>query len=473
MTAVRRALGPAILALIVGSVVGCSPAPETAKSFDNVVLVTIDTLRADHLGAYGYPRPVSPFIDSLAAEGARFDRAISSSSHTAPSHTSIFTSQYPARHGVLFNGVKLQPGIPTLASTFRDAGFDTAVFSGVRFLRGSARGFETRNFHSKAGFRRAERTVDRALEWIETLDGDSRYLLWVHFFDVHSSNAKSRPPADLLEGMRQDSQQREEELREFLINEQGIPPAFLDGEEERFEGLGELERFNRYDAQIATVDRELRRLFEGLESSNRRSRTLWVVTADHGEGLGSHQYIGHGKHLYREQIRVPLIIHAGDGSVTPQVIEERVAHVDLFPTIAELAGVALDTDSLELEGRSLVPILSGVGSESVEPAFAQRRPADKVRIRGGWPDELALVAEGDRFKYILHSEGDDELYDLETDPLELENLIGTGLPEERELAEWLARKYQWMVEHPLSEPPGGVKIESEYVEELKALGYLN
>ena len=119
-----------------------------------------------------------------------------------------------------------------------------------------------------------------------------------------------------------------------------------------------------------------------------------------------------------------------------------------------------------------MPILSGVESESVEPAFAQRRPADKVRIRGGWPDELALVAEGDRFKYILHSEGDDELYDLKTDPLELENLIGTGLPEERELAEWLARKYEWMVERPLSESPGGVQIEAEYVEELKALGYL-
>ena len=95
------------------------------------------------------------------------------------------------------------------------------------------------------------------------------------------------------------------------------------------------------------------------------------------------------------------------------------------------------------------------------------------RIRGGWPDELVLVAEADRFKYILHSEGDDELYDLQADPLELRNLIGEGLPEEQELSGWLARKYQWMVENPLFEASEGVQIETEYIEELKALGYLN
>ncbi len=473
MTAVRRGLGAAILALIVVSVVGCSPAPETAKSFDNVVLVTIDTLRADHLGAYGYPRPVSPFIDSLAAAGVRFDRAISSSSHTAPSHTSIFTSQYPARHGVLFNGVKLQPGIPTLASTFREAGFETAAFVSVSFLRGSARGFSKRSFHSRAGFRRAERTVDEALKWLERRDEGKRLLLWMHLFDVHSSNDKARPPADLLEVMRQDSQQRGDELRQILIREQGIPEDFLTEEEDRFDGGGALERFDRYDAQIASVDRELRRFFEGMESSTRDSRTLWVVTADHGEGLGNHEYIGHGKLLYSEQIRVPLILYSGDEQIAPRTIDQQVRHVDLLPTIAELAGVELDAETLELEGRSLVTLVQGAQIGQGEPAFAQRRPAGESKSRLGWSKELVLAAEAERFKYILHSEGEDELYDLESDPLELENLIGTGLPAERELAEWLARKYQWMVEHPLSESPGGVQIEAEYVEELKALGYLN
>ncbi len=233
-----------------------------------------------------------------------------------------------------------------------------------------------------------------------------------------------------------------------------------------------MERFDRYDAQIAFVDRELHRLFEGLESSTRGSRTLWVVTADHGEGLGSHQYIGHGKHLYREQIRVPLIFFGSGGGFTPRAIEQQVRHVDLFPTIAELAGVDLDADALELEGRSLVPLLEGAQLGTTGPAFAQRRPADNLRIRGGWPDELVLVAAAERFKYILHSVGEDELYDLEIDPLEQENLIGTGLPQEQELSSWLARKYQWMVEHPLTGSLEDVQIEPEYVEELKALGYL-
>mgnify|MGYP001812935820 CR=1 FL=1 len=473
MKAATRALGVSILALAVVVGVSCGRAPETSARFDNVVLVTIDTLRADHLGAYGYPRPVSPFIDSLAADGVRFDRAISSSSHTAPAHTSIFTGHHPARHGVLFNGVKLQPGIPTLATTLRDAGFDTAAFASVRFLRGSAKGFDTRNFQSRAGYRRADRTVDRALEWLQGRDAEGRFLLWVHFFDVHSSNHKARPPAELLEEMRQDSEERREELRELLTGTHGIPPEFLSREDERFGGFGELERFDRYDAQIAFVDRELRRLSEGLEATNSDARTIWVVTADHGEGLGSHDYIGHGKHLYSEQIRVPLIFHGGAGGLTPAVVDQQVRHVDLFPTITELAGVTMAPEASGLEGRSLVPLMEGAALEGAEPAFAQRRPADKLRLKGGWPDELVLVAEADRYKYILHSKGEDELYDLETDPLERHNLIGTGLAEEEELSRWLAQKYQWMVENPLVESSNEVQIEAEYVEELKALGYLN
>jgi arylsulfatase A-like enzyme len=311
------------------------------------------------------------------------------------------------------------------------------------------------------------------LEWLLGRDVEGRFLLWVHLFDVHSSNHKARPPAELLEEMRQDSQERSEELREILTGTHGIPPEFLKREEERFGGLGELERFDRYDAQIAFVDRELRRLSEGLEASNSDARTLWVITADHGEGLGSHDYIGHGKHLYSEQIRVPLIIHGGADAFTPAASDLQVRHVDLFPTIAELTGVTITSDAEELEGRSLVPILDGDGLKGTEPAFAQRRPADKLRLRGGWPDELVLVAEAGRYKYILHSKGEDELYDLETDPLERHNLLGSGLPEEEELSKWLAQKYQWMVENPLVESSDEVQIESEYVEELKALGYLN
>jgi arylsulfatase A-like enzyme len=473
MSVVARSCGLVILALVVGSTLGCRGLDEPARDFDNVVLVTIDTLRVDHLGAYRYPRPVSPFIDSLAASGVRFDRVVASSSHTSPSHTSIFTAQHPARHGVLFNGVRLPQEIPTLASTLREAGFETAAFSGVRFLRGSARGFEIRNFHSRAGFRPAGRTVDQVLQWLENRDPSSRFLLWVHFFDVHSSSERAQPPADLLAGMRQDSSLRGDDLRRLLVEDQGIAPEFLSGEAERFNGLGELERFDRYDAQIASVDRELRRLFEQVEGATSGSSTLWVVTADHGEGLGSHGYIGHGKHLYGEQIRVPLILYADGWRLGQNIIEQRVRHVDLFPTIAELVGVGLDAEALELEGRSLVPLLAGDRWANDEPAFAQRRPADKLRIRGGWPDELLLVAEGERFKYILHGSGPDELYDLEADPLERENLIGRGLAEEQQLSSWLLHKYQWMVEHPLSGSSEEVEIEPEFLEELEALGYLN
>jgi arylsulfatase A-like enzyme len=165
------------------------------------------------------------------------------------------------------------------------------------------------------------------LEWVEARDGAPGFLLWVHFFDVHNTNRKARPPADLIRAMRQDSKQRGEELRSLLVNAHGIPPESLAKEEKRAEGMGDLDRFDRYDAQIASVDRQLRRFFEELESSTPDSRTLWVVTSDHGEGLGNHHYGGHGKYLYGEQIHVPLIFYGGDGGIAPGTVEERVRHV--------------------------------------------------------------------------------------------------------------------------------------------------
>ncbi len=453
-----------VVAALLGS--GCSKDAGFEAAFDHLVLVTIDTLRADHLGSYGYPREISPFLDSVAERGVKFDRAISSSSHTGPSHASIFTSQYPARHRVLRNGVKLRPVVPTLAGMLTDQGFDTAAFVSIGFLATVTNGFEIAPSRRRQGYKRASVMVDNALEWFRSRTAEKeRFFLWVHFFDVHNTRPEATMPEPHFSRMRADSAARGQGFGEMLEAQYGIPAAAVDE-------FGD--RHDRYDSQIAYVDEQLGRLFEDLEAEVGDERILWVFTADHGEGLGNHDYWGHSKHLYREQIRVPLIFHGREDWQAGRVVEQMVRHVDLLPTVTELLGLPVDGSELELEGTSLAPLLSGSkANPGIDFAVAQRRPTDKARWKQGWESGLILAAESDRYKYILHSHGEDELYDLRADPLETTNLVGSGLEVEKQLAGWLTKKYEWMRTHPLVGTPVDPQIDEEFIEELKALGYLN
>ncbi len=456
-----------LLAFVVAGlvVVGCSP----QQHFENVVLVTIDTLRADHLGCYGYPRPTSPFIDSLAARGVRFENAVSASSHTAPSHASIFTSHYPARHGVLRNGLQLEAQTPTLATVLQRSQIETAAVTSVKFLKGISRGFETLRLPSKrGGYRSGDKTVDDAVDWFRSRSKGGRFALWIHLYDVHDSKRsaiKKEALREHLEAMRSDASNRGEELVEYLGDKHGITDEVLGTD---------LDQFNRYDAQIRLVDSELERLFDEISDQSRGQSTLWVITADHGEGLGSHDYISHGRYLYEEQIRVPLIFYGGSKFEKGLVVPSLVRTVDLFPTIVDLMGLETDASNLEWEGRSLKGLLEGdVEGEDSRIAFAQRRPVDERRLRLGWTDESVMMARIADSKYIRHTAGEDEFYDLALDPLETNNLAGQGSDAERRLARWLARKYSAMSEQPLPGATGGVELDQEFVEELQALGYLD
>ena len=457
-----------LLALCLGAALlaaACSRSPEPADSFDNLVLVTIDTLRADHLGSYGYPRPTTPFLDSMAARGVRFDRVISSSSHTGPSHASMFTAQYPARHRVIRNGIKLRPAVPTLAGMLGDEGFDTAAFVSIGFLATVTHGFATAPSRQRQSYKPAVVMVDEALEWFRDSRRDGRFFLWVHFFDVHSNRSDSVIPEPHFERMKADSNERGDRFQEMQVSQYGIPS-------EAFAEYGD--RYDRYDAQIAFVDEQLKTLVETIESKTTDSRTLWVFTADHGEGLGNHGYFGHSMHLYEEQIGVPLIFYGGEDWHQGRVVDQMVRHVDLLPTLTELLDVPIDSEALELEGVSLTTLLEGSqANPGINFAVAQRRPTDAQRWEEGWEPGLVVSAQNDRYKYILHSHGPDELYDLDLDPLETTNLVGTGLDIEKNLAGWLTQKYEWMRANPLVGTPADPKIDAQFIEELKALGYLN
>ncbi len=447
------------LVAVLAMLSGCR---HTAPSYDNVVLVTIDTLRADHLGLYGYPRPTSPYLDQLGREGVVFWHAVAASSHTAPSHATILTALYPEQHRVLVNGQELDPQIPALAGIVRDAGFETAGFVSVRFLAGLQPGFDIFDTDVTDGevFRTADGTVDRAIAWLRERDPRRRFALWVHVYDPHQHVVTTRMPEPEYRFMQEDSVRRGKELLYFLQQEQGYPRDELSG------------AINRYDAQVAFVDRQIRRLFEAVAETAPESKTLRVITADHGEGLGNHGLAGHGKHLYQEQVRIPLILHGDTERLRHAVVTSLVRHVDVLPTVAELLGVPLRRSELRLEGVSLVPLLEKPSADlGIEAAFSQRRPPDERRLGIGWDPGSKLSAQDATHKLILNPEPPHEFYDLERDPNELRNLIHAPDPHKDRLETWLREKYEALSrDHRTGELSD--EIDPQILEDLKALGYI-
>jgi len=369
---------------------------------DVVLLVTIDTLRPDHLGCYGYPRKTSLFLDRLAAEGVLFLNAFSSSSHTTPSHASIFTSLHPVQHKALMNGTSLPESVLTAAEIFNEAGYDTAGFFSVNYLEGIGQGFDVFDWSTdKSNYytRPADRTVDNVIGWLLEKKPTDRLFLWIHFFDVH---APYTTPPDLDREMPPKSEDEKKEFIDFLAEIHRIPLDFYKDEKSL------LNTFNSYDTEIAFVDRELERLWNMLEEKGMNNNALWIITSDHGEGLGNHHYIEHSKKIYNEQLHVPLIICHGGGEIKPGSVDAMVRHVDILPTLSEILGFPLKGRSKTIQGDSLIPLLNGSSwQDSKRYSFSQRRPPTKRGKRQWGPEKLYSLQDRD-YKYIFHSEGQDE-----------------------------------------------------------------
>ena len=404
---------------------------------DRIILITIDTLRADHLSSYGYRLNTTPFLDSLAKRGVRFETAIASSSHTAPSHASIFTGLSPSQHGIEVNAAELRAGTVTLPCVLADTGFATAGFTGVAFLNGLSRCFDPfrANIIRDHLYNPAETVLDHAATWLRGQAPSARFFLWVHLFDVHEWRDEEDILPDHLKATREargdiESHYRYITKRHGLTLEDGKPATWgryknRKGDYETLDVSGAeqvVQWVDNYDAQLRRVDDGLAKLAKVVDGQSFEGRTLWVVTADHGEGLGSHGYYGHGAHLYEEQLHVPLIVYVSDGFIQPAVVETLVRHIDIFPTLVELAGVSKSRAPAH-EGQSFAALLLR-GRDDTTPriAFAERRPADEFRIRDGWIDEDVYAIRTQRAKLIWHSHGPEEFFDLEQDPLELAGL---------------------------------------------------
>jgi len=460
----RRITGRSLLIgmiVLAGTQIGCRSEKSSLPPL--VVLVTIDTLRADHLGAYGYPRGVSDFLDELAEDSVVFSRTLSSSSHTAPSHASLFTSLQPAQHRLLRNGEVLSDDLLTLSEVFRKRGYETVAFTPVKFLNGLAQGFD--QFVSGEVYAPAEEVLGWARDRLAGHRSGKPLFIWIHFFDVHEWYQDHHVDHDATAEVEAAAALQGAELLAYLRREHGV-------DVDRFPGRQTPEEVaNLYDGQLWRLDRELGGFFRWVNDQGQYDGSLWIVTSDHGEGLGNHSFLGHGRNVYNEQLWVPLIIHSADGSFATGRVESGVQLVDVAPTLAELIGGCFEEQPIAIEGRSLVPLLFAPDAAwESRAAFAQRRPVDDKRIKEGWIAGDVFAFQDERRKIIVKTEGAPEVYDLVDDPFEKHDLAVDPSEDQHRLILELRGRYLRMMQQ--GEAVGDGEIQPEYIDELKALGYI-
>lgn len=396
----------------------------------NVLVITIDTLRADHLGCYGRNLARTPVIDDLARNGIRCTDAVAAAPITMPAHTSIFTGLFPPAHGVRDNGAyALGQDATTLAERLHAAGYTTHAFVSALVLNrryNLTQGFESYDDDLWAEDepklfmireRRAPKTADRFLAWFDGWKGkkEKPFFTWVHFFDPHQPYHPDRQ--DLL-----------------------VTPT-------------------PYDAEIAGVDRQIGRMLDALKKAGVLDDTMVVVVADHGESLGEHGEQTHAIFVYDATVRVPLIIRA-PWLFKPTVYTAPVRSVDIMPTILEALGLPKQE---RIDGASLLAAFRGKTPPPNRPQYSESLLSEV----GFGMAPLFAVRDGG-FKYIRAPKP--ELYDLRNDPGELHNLFGSNRREAARLDGELTQLMDASRSHAVKAAANPMTKESE--EALQALGYL-
>ncbi len=389
----------------------------------SVLLITVDTLRADAVGAYGNRTVATPWMDRLAREGVRFEKAHAQNVVTLPSHANILSGRYPFDHGIRDNAAFRFPAEQeTLATILARAGYRTGAFVSAfpldsRF--GLARGFEVYDDRlgdpeKRAGFLMQERsgraTVAAAKAWL-TAQGGAKTFLWVHLYEPHFPYAPPEPFAS------------------------------------RFAA-------DRYHGEVSYADSVLEPLLEPLLARGKDGHTLIVLTSDHGEGLGEHGEATHGIFAYETTLRVPLIVHA-PSLLEPRVVEERVRHVDILPSVLDALGLE---GSADLPGRSLLPLANGQKAAPPPNYFEAMSSA----LNRGWAPLSGLIQ--DRYKLI--DLPIPELFDLDQDPNETRNLAAMEPQRFDEIRAALSR---------VRGADRGLRKQAETAEtreRLRALGYI-
>jgi choline-sulfatase len=395
----------------------------------NVVVITIDTLRADHVGCYGYKQIHTPNIDALAADGARFERAYTAVPVTLPSHTVMFTGTYPMLNGMHdFAANKLNATQPTLAAVLKEHGYATAAVIGSAVLDsrfGLNRGFDFYYDHfdfnrlQESNLEEMERpgnmVADVTLDWLAR-NYNKKFFLWMHLYDPHYPY---HPPAP------------------YAAEYKDRP----------------------YDGEIAFADAQVGRLIRFLKSKGLYNNTLIVLSGDHGESLGEHGEKTHGFFIYNATLHVPFMIHL-PGTAAPRVVPELVSLADLMPTV--LQTLKMETPS-QVQGRSLLPLIKAKPKD--EEARSLYAETFLPRLHFNW-SELRGVESA---KYHFIDAPRPELYDLTKDPGETQNLYSDKKAVGEEMRARLAGLIrQYSAGQELAEKTG---LDPALMERLKSLGY--
>ena len=427
-----------------------APAPEQL----NLILINIDTLRPSHLGWFGYPRPTSPFLDSLAQECVLFEQTSAQASWTPPSVGTLFTSLYPPEHGSLGKDhIPLPAANTTLAETLRRAGYRTAAFSASPFITpdyGFDQGFELFAFEPDD---HAPALNARALPWLK-LHRDQPFFLYLMYFDPH--HPYQPPPPFNLRFRNGPDGKPLWDPDHFT----GAPPRVMKLDKsvdpETFEYLR-----SQYDGEIATVDQALRELFAPFRAWGLLDHSIVMITSDHGEEFLDHGRFGHGRTLYEEMIRVLLLVRAPGLPHPGQRVSRMVRVLDIMPFALDLLGVP---PAAPLEGKSLVPFLTNPEAEPDREAFASMQYFTEEGRTG------RSLRQGN-LKLILSTHPDAvELYDLSTDPGETRNLAHDRPDQVRRLTDRITALEKAMPATALGPPLNPPGAETKKL--LKSLGYV-
>ncbi len=412
----------------------------------NLVLVSIDTLRADRLGAYGYSRDTSPVIDAFAKDSVVFENTVAVTSWTIPSHMTMFSGLYPASHGVI--RPQLRPGrdFTLLAEILKEKGYATFAYTGGAFMSrgfGFSRGFDVykspENFKVKK--RGLETSIKRGAKLLGEQPPETPYFLFLHTYDVH---CPLRPPPEY----------------ESMFRSPGAKPVkgYLCGREmkQKNPGFGPAEALtvsDRYDGSIRWVDNKIKSLFELLETRGDLDRTVVVITSDHGEEFFEHGILGHERTIHRQVLKVPLIIRAP--GFAPRRIESPVSQVDIFSTILDLLGMPVPEQN---QGISLMPMMNGIRKDS--PREFQFSELDRdVTLRSFMDSSFHLIRDMESGRNLFFDMDRDR---EEQQPIEDE---AKTAPIEHQLLEFIKALPSRRGEKAGKEPGKGE------MEKLKTLGY--
>jgi arylsulfatase A-like enzyme len=441
----------AILLLLSGGLTANAepvPSQATTRGLPNILLLSVDTLRADALTAYGYPYDTSPTVGRLARRGVLFEDTISTIGKTGPAMSSLFTSLYPPTHGARRNGVALRPDVPVLAEILAEEGYQTAAFISNWTLRarlsGTDRGFQTYDEDfSKNRYlvgpseRSAPSLTAAALDWLKAnrVDTDQPLFLWVHYSEPHSP---------------------------YKLHKELAPPKPRNADHDRFAS----KRW-RYASEVAYLDQWIDTFLEGAEKYLPAKDTLIVFVADHGESIGEHDYWGHGKNTHWPNLQIPLIL-AGPGLPEGKRVSGPASIVDVMPTVLELLNIE---SPKSVAGISLVESWSrGINPGRFRYSFGDRSTAlgDKSRKNYGDPLQISLQSRNVKAIYDF-TQRTVRYFDLSKDLQESTPLLAPPEGSDPLLRRQLVNWYKSLAKY---EHEGDDELDDEDLEQLEALGYV-